>query len=531
MSGPTAGGSQPAEPTPHADPGQSELMGKLRDLLARAVAAYQGHPAAPGLQALLGRLDEPLRVALAGRLKAGKSTLLNALVGERLAATDATECTRVVTWYANGVASRAWAYPHQGEPRQLRFTRSGGQTVIDLGEFHADDLDRLAIEVPSSRLERLTLIDTPGIGSLSTDVSARTTAFLTEDTDRGADAVLYLMRHLHASDVGFLEAFGDDDLSGSTPVNAIGVLSRSDEVGAGRGDALELARRVAAEYRREPRIRALVQTVVPVSGLLAQAGATLQEADYAALATLAARPGSMLLSADRFVADVPGAALPAERRRQLLGLLGMFGVRLAVALVQQGAAPHASALARELRARGGLDELRTVLLDQFTDRTDVLKAQHALRTLEAVLTAAPVPATDWLRSRVEAVVVGAHELTELRLLNDLRTGAVELAEQELRDEAEALLGASGGTLRARLRLPADAPDEELRPAVIVALRRWQRLGESPMADPGVRRTAAVLRRSCEGLLPSTPRGTPRPTPQLAVPAEPTAQPAGGQESL
>ncbi|MEN3358040.1 MAG: hypothetical protein V7637_2022, partial [Mycobacteriales bacterium] len=210
------------------EPAQSELMVKLRDLLGRAVAAYQGQPAEAGLRALAGRLDEPLRVALAGRLKAGKSTLLNALVGERLAATDATECTRVVTWYANGVASRAWAYPHRGEPRQLRFTRSAGQTVIDLGEYQADDLDRLAIEVPSSRLERLTLIDTPGIGSLSTQVSARTTAFLTDDTDRGADAVLYLMRHLHASDVGFLEAFGDDDLAGSTPVNAIGVLSRAD---------------------------------------------------------------------------------------------------------------------------------------------------------------------------------------------------------------------------------------------------------------------------------------------------------------
>ncbi|MEN3361714.1 MAG: hypothetical protein V7637_5696, partial [Mycobacteriales bacterium] len=252
-----------------------------------------------------------------------------------------------------------------------------------------------------------------------------------------------------------------------------------------------------------------VQTVVPVSGLLAQAGATLQETDFAALATLVSGPASGLLSADRFVADTPGAALPVQRRRQLLGALGLFGVRLAVALIQQGVAPNASALARELRTRSGLDELRAVLLDQFTDRTDVLKAQHALRTLEAVLAASPVPASDWLRSRVEAVVVGAHELTELRLLNDLRTGAVELADQDLRDEAEALLGTSGVAPRARLRLPADTPDGELRPAVITALRRWQRLGESPMADPGTRRAADVLRRSCEGLLAATPRATPR----------------------
>lgn len=492
----------------------SPLLTRVRELLGAAIAGYAGTPAEARLRAAAHRLDQPLRVALAGRLKAGKSTLLNALVGERLAATDATECTRVVTWYANGVASRAWAFPHAAEPRQLRFAREDGHTVLDLGDFRAADLDRLVIEIPSARLDRVTLIDTPGIGSLSAGVSARTTGFLADPTDRGADAVLYLMRHLHASDVDFLAAFGDAHLAGSTPVNAIGVLARADEVGGGRADALELAGRVAAGYRREPRIRALVQTVLPVAGLLAQAGATLREADHAALAALAAGPAAALLSADRFVDPAADLPVPVERRRELLDGLGLYGVRLAVALVRQGAVADAGGLAGELRRRSGLDELRRVLLDQFTERRDLLKAQHALRTVEAVLEAWPVPAADRLRSTVEAVLVGAHELTELRLLNDLRTAAVELSDPDLRDEAEALLGAGGGGLRARLRLPADAPDTELRPALIAALRRWQRFGESPVADAGIRRTAAVLRRSCEGLLTAIPR--PRPAPAAAA---------------
>ena len=55
------------------------------------------------------RLDGPLRVAIAGKVKAGKSTLLNALVGENVAPTDASECTRVVTWYRNSHVYRVTA--------------------------------------------------------------------------------------------------------------------------------------------------------------------------------------------------------------------------------------------------------------------------------------------------------------------------------------------------------------------------------------------------------------------------------------
>ena len=46
---------------------------------------------------LRARLHEPLRLAIAGMVKAGKSTLLNAMLGEQIAPTDTGECTRVVT--------------------------------------------------------------------------------------------------------------------------------------------------------------------------------------------------------------------------------------------------------------------------------------------------------------------------------------------------------------------------------------------------------------------------------------------------
>src|SRR5207344_2511420 len=109
----------------------SALLGdQVRALLAEAVIVYAGRPAEASLYAVAAQFEEPLRVAIAGRVKAGKSTLLNALVGDQVAATDAAECTRVVTWYWNGVTYRAWAIPREGEPEQLPFERTETATRI-----------------------------------------------------------------------------------------------------------------------------------------------------------------------------------------------------------------------------------------------------------------------------------------------------------------------------------------------------------------------------------------------------------------
>src|SRR6478736_7928504 len=92
---------------------------QVRAILAGTIQAYRAEPAyreRPDVHNELDRigrrLNQPIRIALAGTLKAGKSTLLNALVGEDIAPTDATECTRVVTWYRQGPTPTVTAWHH-----------------------------------------------------------------------------------------------------------------------------------------------------------------------------------------------------------------------------------------------------------------------------------------------------------------------------------------------------------------------------------------------------------------------------------
>lgn len=505
--------------------GRSGLVGDLVTLLADARAAAPDRSAATAVDEIAGRLAEPLRVAIAGKVKAGKSTLLNALVGDRLAPTDSRECTRVVTWYRDAHTYRVEAFGRGGTSRQVPFRRRDGELEIDLGTDSVDDIDRLVVWWPSSRLADVTLIDTPGIGSITTDMSARTYSFLTADEDEpaAADAVLYLVRHLHNTDVRFLEAFHDDEMVRSTPVNAIGVLSRADEIGSCRLNAMETAARVAERYGEDARVRQLCRSVIPVAGLLAEAGATLREQDFRAIATLAADrdhdPGALALTADRFVLPDLGTAVPAEHRRLLLGRLGLFGVRLALDLVRTGRAGTGPELASALIAASGIGDLQGALRSQLTGRSQPLKARSALAAFTSLLRARPWPDGDRFAVRAEMIAANAHEIAEVRLLTDLWLGELTLRNEAQAADLERLLGAHGVQPAERLGLDAASTPAELGQAAVAARQRWSQIAEHPMSSIPVKAAARGAVRTSEGILAAL-AATPGPTAGAGAVREP-----------
>ncbi len=458
---------------------------------------------APQLRAIRERVEGPLRVAIAGRVKAGKSTLLNALVGERLAPTDAGECTRLVSWYRKGATYEVSAHRQDGSDQTLAFRRNDGALDIELGGLSESEVAWLDVRWPSSALDKITLIDTPGLASLNDENSRRTRDFLDTDGDGGsdADAVIYLMRHVHKDDVAFLDAFMDRAVAAASPVNAVAVLSRADEIGAGRLDAMESAARIAQRYEADPQVRSLCANVTPMAGLLAETGLTLREEEVANLRTLAQTEPEvlerMLLSTTELF-DMSASTLTVEIRRDLLDRLGLFGLRVALRELGDGATTAAQ-LGPRLVELSGLGGLRSIITDHFLPRARVLQARTALAALRqlARASAATDPRTATAIDReAERIESSAVEFAQLRAAHLVASGAVRVNEAERAELGRLLLAPSPG---AALGLGAGASTEEVRSAALAAVSRWRNRAADPLADPALAEVCETAARSCEAI--------------------------------
>jgi replication fork clamp-binding protein CrfC len=483
----------------------------VRAILGGTIQAYRADPTYAQrpdvhneLERIGQRLNQPIRIALAGTLKAGKSTLVNALVGEDIAPTDATEATRIVTWFRNGPTPKVTANHRGGRRSNVPMTRDPHDRALsfDFATLDPVDVVDLDVEWPAAELVNTTIIDTPGTSSLSRDVSERTLRLLVpEDGVPRVDAVVFLLRTLNAADIALLKQIGELVGGSAGALGVIGVASRADEIGAGRIDAMMSAKDVASRFTTEMYKTGICQAVVPVSGLLALTARTLRQSEFVALEKLAgvdfAELTKAMLSVDRFVREDSSLPVDAATRAALLERFGMFGIRISIAVLRAGIGDSV-ALADELLDRSGLIALRDVIDQQFAQRSDLLKAHTALLSLRRFVELNPIFATPHIVADIDPLLADTHAFEELRLLSQLRSRQTTLNEDEMAS-LRRLIGGSGTDAASRLGLQPDEPHDGPR-AAFAAAQRWRRRADHPLNDPFTTRACRAAVRSAEGLV-------------------------------
>ncbi|WFE63556.1 dynamin family protein [Micromonospora sp. WMMD714] len=502
------------------------------------------------------RLAQPMRLAVVGQIKRGKSTLVNALLGEEVAATGQLELTFTVNELCHHDHPVVRVFYRDGAPaREMSPERLRELTVNDPRHLtHLRRIRRVELGLPNPLLRAFRLVDTPGLGSVHVTDSANTLDFLglsnqdlegsaaeltgtLDALDRTArdvhqdssaelhraDAVLYLFRRgLHETDKAAIEQFLGGVDGPVTPLKSFGVLSRCDDLWPptpglpGNPDRLTFdpmaaGRTLAEGYLRRDDIRRLFYTVLPISGLVGMAARTLTDEHFTWLDELA-RVDLRRLA--RRVSDVgtfgraetiEGSGVPAGHRRELLRVLGGWGiVQVCRYLHEDRLSP---ALVRDrLRVDSGVTTLTELITSHFGNRATLLKLSHGLNDVNREIarirlagqrTGEAVPAVvDDIAAGVERLRAETPMFAEFDALSAYYNGETALDP----DEAAQLLritGEHGLSCAARLGLPEQSSVQTIVDRAGSRVREWARREQDPSLDWPTGQAARVVLRAYE----------------------------------
>lgn len=366
----------------NVDTSRDASIAALTTLLTQATDALaQGGPELAEHAAELRKMvSRPPRVAVVGRLKSGKSTLVNALTQHVIAATGSLECTMAVSMYFDGAPARAEVITVDGQTERVPLADG---PLMDLG-VPLDQVDHIEQFLPNAQLQRLTLIDTPGTATLTVENEARTRRVLVDgqyDTKRAsswADSLVFLSDSAPREDERlFMSQLG------MTPLTSIGVLSRADSFGEGAfglRDPLDYAQAHAHDIAGE--LGNSVSQVLPLSGFMAESALVGRVTGEVAriLAQLAPLSREQLLD----VIELPDPSVvvrgfTAKMRDTLLDSVGEYGI---IAGREVAAREGAVGLMRWMVERSGISRLKEILTGEISYFAVLQRAVRMLDVLD-----------------------------------------------------------------------------------------------------------------------------------------------------
>lgn len=324
------------------------------------------------LHELESGIVRPFNVAVFGRMKTGKSSLINALLGKNLAITGVEETTATINVISRAddpsLCDKFTVHWKDRPPETFPLAR----LVSDWSGKSKEVIDKVAktayIQLYSNdpALAIHEIIDTPGTGSVVADHEKVAQAFLDPSVQEGrkADALIYVFGiNGRETDEANLKTFREGCLPGSHPYNSVGVLHKWDATywnSGGNWDEIQ-----GKANRLKGQMASVVAEVIPVSAPIAMIAARAGDEDLSAILELVARKGaavveSLLQDDEDWNDDANCAAL--IRRFSVPWICFRVCVREAIRL-GEGASPQT--LRSRLRELGGIDRLRDFLDRNF----------------------------------------------------------------------------------------------------------------------------------------------------------------------
>lgn len=509
---------------------ESNLQQRVDKLFESALARTVNQTGLKNFHQLLKQcqlqLHQPMRVAIVGLIKAGKSTMMNALLGEDIVATGNVEATFNVNSLRYGEKPSLLVHFKDNRPSEAKsFEELAALTLrADSNRNYLLSIKYIEVFYPNKILETFNLIDTPGLLSYYKDDSENTLSFLqlygrelteiTKTEAQGADAVLYLFSNsLATEDKETVEMFQGAVVGQATPINAIGVLTKVDNYWSDPNvsEPMEAGNRICQRLSTHSQVKKILYTVYPVCGLLALGAQTLTNDEYQILLQLAEIPevrmDKLIRNVQRFCdREYPDISISANQRQQVFKRLGQYGVWLAHSLIRSGII-NQTQLVEQLLKRSGITQLHDLILSHFGRRAFIIKLGNILRQIDVACFQEKLHLTGELKRIVEeiggnfeALKVQEHSFAELKILRNYYNKKLDFDDEEVQHLLQ-VTGEFGTFCGERLGLDQSATINEMLTVAREKMYYWQQRASDSLGSDGKSIAAAgVLARSYEKIL-------------------------------
>lgn len=170
-------------------------------------------------------LDQPLLVTVMGEFSSGKSSFVNALVGAEVAPTGITPTTATINVVRYG-AERGGRVVYREARTDGTIEHLGWDALLarlrGLTDADARAIDHVDILVPLPQLERIHIVDTPGLNSIQPEHEATARAFIAR-----ADAVVWVFTAGQGGKASERAALASIHADGR---RVLGVLNKADQL-------------------------------------------------------------------------------------------------------------------------------------------------------------------------------------------------------------------------------------------------------------------------------------------------------------
>lgn len=448
----------------------------------------------------ISRLEQPMQLAIIGKISTSKSTLVNAILGQKnVVATNSQELTYNVNWMVYGEKEEDVELVLKDGSKMYK-SREEWQVlsnrIIDKSATSPELLDIASqikyIRVPycSDMLKEINIIDTPGLLSVYGTDSQNTIDFLSEVNP---DAVIVLFtKSISEADIEILSNFQNtqgSSLFTLSPLNAVGLLAKMDEFWSSSSPNLSpftIAERVIRQLESDyPTVRKHMFTILPISALLS-VGAINIERDIPLLKKLA--EGDVESIAEKFKSVrhfqkyCKTIGVSESECTDIVQSYGLYGVYVLVCYLRENQQTDNAQLCGYLLELSGYKDFMGLLVSHFRDRASLIKVQNSVQKIvdkcESVLQVERNENTrrtvGCIQERILSALLSIHEYKEWHYLFKIYKGEYMDVGMEVIEEYKTITGEYGKSAVQKLGMTMDATPQELQVRADERAKYWNR---------------------------------------------------------